>query len=63
MIKAIGLTLLYGVAVALLINHFFGVDELNNLSKDYRSVLTMVFSIPGVYFFMDYLENRENSRE
>jgi hypothetical protein len=67
MIKALVLTLGYAGVVAFALSHFFGSElseampHVNNNSG--REMATMICCIPGCWFILDYLQNRENSPE
>lgn len=66
MIKVIGLSFMYAVGVALLMNHFFSTDSsdmINSINNSPKDLATIMFSLPGVWFLMDYFQNRDNSHE
>jgi hypothetical protein len=65
MIKAIGLTLIYAVGVAVFMNHFFGPEVINEVAtnNNNQEMAKILFSLPGVYFVLDYWDRRHDSQE
>lgn len=67
MFKALALTLVYGLVVSFGINHFFGheLSESANLinNNSGREMATILACIPGVWFFMDHFQSKDNSPE
>lgn len=67
MIKAIALTLVYAVAVSMVMNHFFNQELIESISSGNNNsgheMVTILSCVPGVWFIMDYFQNRDNSPE
>lgn len=64
MIKAIGLTFLYAVGVAMVAHHLMPEgSSLGESTDQTRQMMMTMLCLPGAFFFLDYISNKDNKEE